>query len=575
MNPYELAWFTSYEITKKKPGEVRILIRDEVQFPFLGKEEDRFVIFLPKMKKAKENLVAYQGMLFNLADANDLRILWTLFKASVYYLSFYIAVSDIGLYPEWVKGKDEEAALYAVTLVEDAAINAYVKAFYSPFLPEMKIGDAVSYLMLKPAEALRSEGLRFAASTLTYYKVSMVKGSLPEETMRDVEATVSVVKRFEEGMLKTYLERKEREEAGISPILNGPEKLRAASAVYEAVSSHGSLSEIPSFLYMNHMDRNSIFYRTLPSKEELEKTVEKIKSGMSLKIDIDMESIEREATQALWDWDRKNKSKEKIIAKYRELGKGTHFKSFTFPEEDYARYLLRKEVLSKGIRRVLNRLSVYYNVAGEDFRRESGYLDLQEAIQVIASQSQRSDVFVEDELRYRKQAWVILVDASTSLKAFSGEVRDIALSLAEVAKNLFLDKHSWSIFAFNDRFYIIKDFSENYSRIVCARIGGIEHSGMTYLPDAIKVSSDSLRERYEETKILLVVSDAFPVGYRNIDEELRNQVRTVIRSGIHVLGIGVNSEGVKKYFPVSCIVRNPYELMKSFVKAFFQYMSMM
>ncbi|RLG94941.1 hypothetical protein DRO29_06120, partial [Candidatus Bathyarchaeota archaeon] len=73
LDPYELAWFTSYEITKKKPGEVGILIRDEVQFPFLGKEDDRFIIFLPKMRKVKENLVAYQGMLFNLADANDLR----------------------------------------------------------------------------------------------------------------------------------------------------------------------------------------------------------------------------------------------------------------------------------------------------------------------------------------------------------------------------------------------------------------------------------------------------------------------------------------------------------------------
>ncbi|KYH40850.1 MAG: hypothetical protein AYL32_009250 [Candidatus Bathyarchaeota archaeon B26-2] len=575
MNPYEFAWFTSYEITKKKPGEVKILIRDEVQFPFLGKDDDGFIIFLPKMRKVKDKFVTYQGMLFDLASANDVHILWTLFKASVYYLSFYVAASNIELYPDWVKGKDEERALYVINLIEDAAINAYVKAFYQPFLPEIKIADAISYLLMKPVDVLRNNGVRFASSVLTYYKTSMIKGNLPEEMVKDVKATVSTVRKLEKKLIKSYLGKKEKGDTDLSPIMNEPEKLRTASAVYEAISNHGPITEIPSFLYMNHLSRNSLFYKTLPDEEELEKTIERMKSRLRLKIDLNMESTRREATQAIWDWDRKKRSEEKILAKYRELGSGTHFKSFAFPEEDYAKYILRKEALSKGIRRILNRLSVYYNVAGEDFRRESGYLDLQEAVQVIASQSQRSDVFVEDELRYRKQAWIILVDASTSLKAFSGEVRDVALSLAEVARKLFLDKHSWSIFAFNDRFYIIKDFSENYSRTVCARIGGIEHSGMTYLPDAIKVASDSLRGRYEEAKILLVVSDAFPIGYKNIDEELKNRVKTVIRSGMHIIGIGINSEGVKNYFPVSCIVRNPYELMKSFVKTFFQYTSMM
>jgi len=194
---------------------------------------------------------------------------------------------------------------------------------------------------------------------------------------------------------------------------------------------------------------------------------------------------------------------------------------------------------------------------------------------VIASQQQRSDIFLEDTLRYRAQSWGILVDVSLSLKSFAGEVKDIILCLTEVSRKLFQDNKSLGVFAFDDKFYIIKDFTENHNRTVCARIGGIKHSGMTYLADAVRVAVELLKRRYEESKILIVISDGYPTGYKGAFEDAGEAIRSALRSGIHIIGIGIDSERVKEYFPVHCIVRTPYELMKKFVDTFFSYSFMM
>jgi len=328
---------------------------------------------------------------------------------------------------------------------------------------------------------------------------------------------------------------------------------------------------------MNHLSRNSIFESTLnlPSETVLKNTLNEMMRRLDLKIDINYESLKNEASQNYWDWTRKEKAMQKILSRYREVGRKTRFKDFVFPECDYAEFLRRRTIHSRNIRRITNRLALYYNITGEDFRRETGVIDLQEAIQVIASQQQRSDIFQEDTLRYRAQAWSILVDVSLSLKSFAGEVKDVILCLTEVSRKLFQDNRSLGVFAFDDKFYIIKDFTENHNRTVCARIGGIKHGGMTYLADGIRMATESLKRRYEESKILIVISDGFPMGYRGAEEDAKEAVYAALRSGLHVMGIGIDSKGIKDYFPVHCIVKTPYELMKKFTDTFFSYASMM
>ena len=251
----------------------------------------------------------------------------------------------------------------------------------------------------------------------------------------------------------------------------------------------------------------------------------------------------------------------------------TRFSAIEFPKEDYTEYLRSKQLLSSPVRRILEKLRLLKNITGEDFKYESGFIDLQEAVQVVASQSRRTDIFVREELQTREEAWAVMIDASHSLSFFTGEVRGVALCLAETAKNLILDRAAWGMFAFSDKFYILKDFSENYSTRIKARIGGLRHGGLTYLPDGLAVVRNKLRQHIEEAKIIIVVSDFFPSGDSRIEDELKQGLKQIERAGYGLIGIGLRSRAVRDYFRVSCVIDTPYDLMKKFVKVFLEYSS--
>ena len=577
MRLYDSAWFTSYDLTGKNPGEVKILVRDSIPFPFLNKDESGFIICLPNLKKLRDKTVEYQGMFFDLENEFHNQVMWSLFTASIYYLSLFTVASDVEAYSGCLKEKDEETALNAVNIVEDVMITAYIKAFHRSLLPEIVLADAISYLLLRPADRIRNEGVRLASSVLSCYKTGMIKGKISERVLSDTVDIVSRLRALEEETVKSYSDAKNGSDNDESPTANDDGKRRAFSEIYGKLSEYSSsISEIPSFLHMNHLSKSSIFYTKMevPAEDEIGEVLDEMTRRLNLRIDFNLKALRSRATQALWDWATRERKKEKVLGKYKIIGEDTHFRSFVFPEEDYAEYLRRKETHTKTIRRVTNRLAAYANISGEDFRRETGIIDLQQAIQVVASQSQRTDIFMEDALRDRGQAWAILVDVSLSLRDFAGEVKDVILCLSEVSRKLFHGNRSLGIFAFGDRFYVVKDFGEHHTRSVCARIGGIEHSGMTYLSDGMKVTSQALRKQYEESKILIVVSDGFPSGYRSAVEETKEQVENVLRSGVQAIGIGIGTGGIKDYFPIHCAVRNPHELMKSFVNTFLQYSAM-
>lgn len=574
MKFYDTAWFISYDLTGKEPGELKILMRDSTPFPFLEKDDLGFVMYLPKVRKREDGRLEYQGMLFDARDESQLLILWNLFKSSIYYLSLLTLTVNSKAYKGYIDGKDEKLTLASIIMVEDAILNAYMKTFHRNLLAEIIFADATSYINLKPANLIRNEGVRILSSTLSTYKTGMIKGRIATSENEIVRKAVDALKRLERRVIRIFSGLENRLDITRVDETLSRYRIEAFSEIYGLLSNRSStLPEIPAFLYMNHIGENSIFQEKLrvPSEVEVQDVVDEINRRTGLRINVNYETLRSEASQNYWDWMRKERKMRRILSRYKELGVKTRFREFLFPEYDYAEFLRRRAVHSKTIRRITNRLALYYNLTGEDFRREAGIIDLQEAIQVIASQQQRSDIFQEDTLRYRAQAWSILVDVSLSLKSFAGEVKDIILCLTEVSRKLFQDNRSLGVFAFDNRFYIIKDFEENHNRTVCARIGGIEHGGVTYLADGVRIAAEALRRRYEESKILIVVSDGVPLGYKGADEEAKEEIREAVRSGINVIGIGIDSERVKDYFPIYCIVRSPYELMKKFVDTFFSY----
>jgi hypothetical protein len=585
---FEYAWCTAFQITKKEHDRLKILLSDKFSFPVLGKDEHGYIMYLPEPKIIDNGLISYQGMLFNSEDEEQKEILWRMFKASVYHLSLHVAVSDFEAYADWAKGKNISLATYVVSILEDASVNAYLRAFWPSLIIETAYANAFSYLRLKAVASIVNNAHRVMTSVLLQFTIGMVKETLDEKMKKDVDDVVSLLKEIESLAYKKLLDSKnagKNKDEDLKSIVNSIafKKIRFADEIYRKISRYAKACEVPSLPYTDSHGNLSNFYdSSMPSEKDIEKILKNALIRLDSKIKeneiINASAVDRlreEVSQAFSLWDAERAKQEKILQGYRLLGDNTHFVSFEFPEEDYAEYLRRKAILSGPIRRVMNKLRLFQNIYGEDFRQESGNIDLQEAVQVVASKSQRSDIFVREELQTNVEAWAILIDTSRSLRSFTGEVRDIALCLADVANEIILDRTDWGMFAFSNKFYVIKDFSEVYNKRTRSRIGGLRHSGMTYLPDGLKLAAEALKSCREEVRVLVVVSDFFPIGYEDIEKDLINAVRKVERLGVGVIGIGVDSRAVRDYLRINCVVEDPYELMKKFCKAFFEYTSML
>ena len=572
MDFYDWAWTNTFQITRKKQEEIKILLRDNISFPILGKDDKGYVICLAKPKILRKSLVGLHGMVFDSKNAEHRKILWHSFKASVYHLSLHAGISDFETYADWAKDKNINLATYVVSTLEDAVTNAHLRARWPPLIPDIAYANAISYLRSKPSSSVPNNTLRVMTSTLSSYTTGMAKGTLPKEMQEDVNYLVTCLREIED---LTYKESSSGKTTEISSNSINHRKVKLVDNMYKRLSRYGEPSEVPSLPYTEDHGMNSVFYENLiPTENEIQETLEHalVRLGSKLEQDAFRERLfENEVSQVFSTWESRRRAQKRILKTYETLGGNMHFSSFEFPQEDYTDYLRRKTYLAGPIRRILNRLRLLKNLYGDDYRHETGILDLQEAIQVVASKSPRTDVFTLEELQSMMEAWAILVDASRSLNYFHGEVRGIVLCLAEVANELLLDKTAWGVFAFSNKFYIVKDFSEVYTNRIRARIGGLEHSGLTYLPDGIMLAAEALKKRLEESKTLVVVSDFFPSGYENIEEELKERVKKIERSGVGVIGIGVKSEAVQKYFRTNCVVENPYELMKKFAKAFIEY----
>jgi hypothetical protein len=563
---FDYAWATSFQITKKKHEEVKILVRDDVVFPIFGKDSSGYVICVPEPKRASKNLVNFQGLLLNVNNEFHKRVLWQLFRASVFHLSLHVATSGFESYVDWAKDKDANLALYVASIIEDAVVAAHIKTEWSPLIPDMALANAISYLRLKPAQVIFDDSLRIMAAILSYFIVGECKGNLSKQMQKDANDIATYLRQIEDLATKQLTEDKNQKRDSLNK-----KKLEIADLIYGKLCEYGKPPVTLSLPYTDAYNANSLYRKNITATE---KEFNDVLEMAFAKFDSDKfidESCERETSQAFSAWEAKQEHQQKILDSYKEMLASTRFSAIEFPKEDYTEYLRSKQVLSGPVRRVMEKLRLLKNVTGEDFKQESGLVDLQEAIQIVASKSQRTDIFVREEYQTREEAWAIVIDASHSLDFFLGEVRGIALCLAETAKNLILNRAAWGMFAFSDKFYIIKDFSENYSTHVRARIGGLKQGGLTYLPDGLAVVKNAMGPRIEQAKIIVAVSDFFPSGDMEMENELADNLKQMERSGLGLIGVGVKSRAVKNYFRHNCVVETPYDLMKKFTKAFLEY----
>ncbi|MCL4517948.1 MAG: hypothetical protein M1587_01985 [Thaumarchaeota archaeon] len=581
MNPTEYAWSMVQAITQKHHNDIKLLV-DEIDYPKLEQDSHGFVLRLSGPIRHSENLLKLQGMYFD-NDQRGRLSLWRLYKASVSHLCAHAILTDYSIYKELVDRTSLNNLMFSISMVEDYVLRGYMSARWPGLMFDTAYANHVSALRMKDVSKDPIFANKMAANLLSYMLIGRVFNQLGTEVDKEVESIHTLLLRLEATVrsASANFTDSSREPMQKTKIVEPKQK----TAIVERMArlfekNNAQLSDIYTPPYTDSHGENELFGNliTVENIGGIDSMTWALKA-LSIQIpDAKMAQYEKstsaEADTILGEWEFSLKSRERLVEMLRGLDPNTHFEHIVFPREDYSEFVRTRSKLIGPIKRVLDQLRMVKSTTDESQGKESGFIDTQAAIQVVASKSKRNDVFMQDEIDKKSESWAIVGDLSKSLETIQGEMRDVLVSLSEVAKELFPSSDSWACYAFNEDLHVIKDFSEAYNSTAKGRIGGLPSGLKTYLPDAIRIAGRRLAASPGDAKVLLVASDGFPLGYDGIEEDLIDTIEQVTKSGIILVGLGIGSEMTKQYFKTNCSITQPYDLMKYFVKTYMEISSL-
>lgn len=540
------------------------MLDEGLKAPILSGDSKGFVVKLPAPKIVDERFYQLHGLYAD-QDSKGWDSTWRNFRASLFHLSLHAAFSDFRGYAPWAKGKDVSAATFAVSLVEDVHIITEAKTKWAGVLPDLAFASYISALRLADPDDIDNSPLRIATKLLLSSAGVFKSGGA--RLSREEDAEIAGVDERVRINVEEYVKRKSPE--------NRTLLASAAQEIYSAVGARGSLSEIPSFPFTEAHGKSDLFDGKLLEHDE-NKADSLLKSALArVGLNEDTTATDpiflSEAQEVLTGAETSKVRLDKIRAYYEGLIAPTRLDGIEFPLGDYGSFMRVRSELAGPIKNVRDQLMMVKNILDDVAGHDAGaQLDTQAVMQVMATQSDRTDVFEQLKPMYKDEAWVILIDASKSISTFAQETRGIATCLAEVATKLMRQRTQWAMFAFNNSIHVIKDFTEDYGITTKARIGGLTQRSTTLLPDALQVAHKALGTREAGVRILVVVSDGYPSGYNDIDKKLVSVIKGFSKSDIYLMGIGVDSGAIKQYFPVNCVLSTPYEMMKTFAKSYLE-----
>jgi hypothetical protein len=559
----EYAWITSFQKDNQK---VKILINAKIDQPTIEPDTFGYTIKLPTVRHLEDGQIGYLGQKFPANGVGKTRI-GRLFRASVLHLTTHTLLT-LPKEKATPNASDSITGAFAKTLIRDTFVNAYLQAGYPDRFVDLAYANALAYLKIKPAQRIFASSTKTMTAVLTKLNFGAVKGTLgieEEQAANKVQAELTVAK-------GKFLSTLAGEQVDLGALLD-----EKAKTITNLLEPFGPFMEAPSLPHTEQIGRCSIYSEPDMSYDEVEglfvQSLEALGGSIPTVDTIEQcwrPEQEAEAINAFNSDQSQKERREKIMTKISPYIGLTRFKSVEFPDEDYTQYLRAKNLVPGTSRRLLDALRSAMDYLDEDPRQEMGQLDLSAVIQAMASNKPATDVFVLDEYLKQSFAWSIIVDVSSSMQVKGETGRSLAIAVAEAAKELMLDATSWTMFGFSDRFYILKDSQESYSQRVKARIGGLKFEGLTYIPDAVHMAGKMLAKRFEEQRILVVISDGWPYGYPNMTITLKENVDELLKKGVIVIGIGVETDRMGNFFRLQSSVYTPKDLIKKFANVFIE-----
>ena len=558
MNVLDYSWNLVTSVGKRDYDTFRLILQKDLKSPALTADKEGMVLKLPVPRMDEKGFYNLHGLYFD-ADEHAWTSLWRLYRASLYHGALHAAHSDFKQYAGWAKDKDLKTATYIVSLLEDFRITKKAADEWPGIIPDIAYANYISGMRVKSVDDIVGPERMATKVLLELWGVNHgLRGD--EEEDREVRRLATLARGAVDASVKV---------TGGLP----KEVFEAADEIYGRLTKGSRIREVPSFPHTESHGESSLFDGQVVESED----PKGLEASALAAVGLGEEQVPQDDSEArdIYNALKASDSKlQKIKEKYERHVSGTRLNGIEFPSGDYANFMRIRSTLSGPIRNIRDQLRQVKNVLDETGGHESGQVDTQAAIQVVASGEMRSDVFLREEPIHKNEAWAILLDASKSTSAFSHEVKGISTCLSEVVKDLIPVQSQWGMFSFNNSLQIIKDFDEGYTSETKARIGGIQQRNVTLLPDAIRVAQSALSQQPVDTKVLVVASDGIPTGYNGIEEDLVSTVKAVSNSGTFLMGLGIDSNAIEEYFTVNCVVSSPAQMMKSFVKSYLELSSL-
>jgi hypothetical protein len=549
--------------------KTRLLTSPRFLYPQLVKDAAGWTCILPEptINEDKEtvSLVGYEFP----ADAQGKKQLVSLFRAAVFHLSAHISSYNPEDYVEWKKGKNPRLAMFTTSIVEDARAVAYVLSRYPDKLHDLAFANALALKRLRPIDRLINPATRLMAGLLLKMHTGFMKARMEKEHKTIVQLA-GLLDQFRTSSLVCFADGK------VGP---KEDSLKVADEIYYAIEGLGVVTEVP---FLPHTEESGVCSTFSPNflisqdvslENDLQNCL-KLLGGASSNPEGAGSSREKvaeaEADQIIGSWKHQKEKNKRTVLRYESFLSLTRFKSVEIPEQDYTEFLRVQSRCKTESHRLIESLLVARDAIDEDPRKMYGVLDLQEVIQVIASKSPRLDVFQLDENLSKSYSWVILLDVSRSMRYNKDFAMELLVMLADVANEILLDPGSWGVYAFNDRFHVVKDPKERYNAGVKSRIGGLRFEGFTYLPDALAIAGKIVKSRAENMRLITVISDGWSYGYTDINEALLETIRVLEGGSISLIGVGAKSNRMQSFFRSNCSVHELRDLTKRFSNLYFE-----
>lgn len=497
-----------FEICEKKPIDIDIFFLADIHYPRI-EYEPRMTVYIP-MPREVQGLQILQGNAYSNMEKSQQPV-FSLYLASVCHAAGHAKVTDFKKYKKWMDGKNKKRAYETMEFIEDIRVDEFLRNKFPEYYSEInKIKEVFNDI----------NEIRAIANKKSHSKKIFTQ-------------------KFVSNIKKT---RKELTEKILSLDSKDEEKfIQIANTIYESSNIVGE--RLP---YVDHFAHP--------------KTIEKWNENISITTEGRFQdNVERFGEV----WLEQLKRRAKVKKKYGGITEDLEFDKIDFAPENIGEYLRLKNATHLFLKKMSSQMKMTPNVMDEGMTEDMGLLNMQLAIQRVASQNESVQMFEQDDYRRIEEEWAIVVDTSSSMRLKFDEMKKFAICLGEAANEVNSKNGKWGFFTFNNNFTIVKDHYENYDQNSKSRIGGIEIKGLSFIADAVKLCCRILERENIERRYIFLITDGQALGTYDADEKMKQAIEDARKKGISVVAIGM-PQGVTKIFSM-CM---PYEGLRKTVAKF-------